>query len=73
MLRRTVSHGKRFGSWKDKAPLCAWRGDWLVLYQNSPSVARIRPATRRSRVDFRNRWAHDRYELPSRDEERHPV
>ena len=52
MLRRTVSHGKRFGSWKTspRSALGAVIGSEPI--KSSPESGRSRPAIRRRRVDF---------------------
>src|SRR5882724_11947290 len=52
MLPRTVSHGKRFGSWKTRPRSALGAEMGSLPTQSSPALGESRPAMRRSRVDF---------------------
>src|SRR5438128_1883969 len=72
-----ASHGeprKKIRILKDKAPLCAWRGDWLVAYQKLALGRKSKAGDETQKSGLTTTaGTNDRYELPSRDEERHLV
>src|SRR5437773_1724727 len=52
MFRRTVSHGKRFGSWKTRPRSAFGAVIGFDAIKSSPESQESRPATRRRRVDL---------------------
>src|ERR1700676_777688 len=52
MLRRTVSHGNKLGSWKTKPRSAFAQVIASAPTRSAPELGKSRPATRRRRVDF---------------------